>query len=425
MASKQPVNGSEKGVRTPLSFARRCSLFLDLAHYAYNNLTHRKMRSYLTILGIIVGIASIVILVSIAQGLDESIRAQLARFGSNYLIIIPGSLGGSSSMLPSSMKGVLYQKDADAIRLVEGVDDVSAAIGIFGSNVEFKGSGIVGSVRGVEAGYARYVNSKTNFSSGKFFSEGDTGSVVVGYKVANDYFEKKIRAGDTLLIEGRKFKVSGVIEKAGQGTDFDTAMLLDIQAVRELRGEGFDKDRVSMIFVLVKEGEDVTQVAGLISQKLLDRHHATKDSKDFSIITATSMLEQVGMITGMLSLFLGGIAAISLIVGAIGIANTMVTSVLERTREIGILKAIGACNSAVLRIFLIESCMIGLIGGVLGASIGLAASFALNFFGAPSKVTPELFAFVIIFSIILGGISGFMPARSAAKLQPLEALRYE
>ncbi|MBI5158500.1 ABC transporter permease [Candidatus Micrarchaeota archaeon] len=407
------------------SFERNCSVLRDLFSYAYNNLTHRKLRSYLTVLGIIVGIASIVVLISIAQGLDESIRAQLARFGSNYLVIIPGSLGGSSSIIPTSFKGVLYEKDAEAIRLIDGVEDVSAAIGIMGAAVEFKGVGITGSVRGVEQGYGRYISSKANFSSGSFFKEGDGGSVVIGHKVANDYFDKPVRAGETLLIEGRKFRVSGVIEKAGQGVDFDSSIFVSLDAARSMRGEGIEKGRVSMIFTLVNEGEDVAQVASRVEQKLLDRHHVSLEDKDFTIITATSVLEQISMITSLLSLFLGGIAAISLLVGGIGIANTMMTAVMERTREIGILKAIGACNSSVLQLFLLESCLIGLVGGVAGALVGLVISFALGAFGVPSKVSIELLAFVILFSLAVGGISGFLPARRAAKLQPLEALRYE
>lgn len=407
------------------SFERRCSVLLDLFAYAYNNLVHRKLRSYLTVLGIIVGIASIVVLISIGQGLDESIRAQLSRFGSNYLIIFPGSLGGGASIVPTSFKGVLYEKDAEAIRLVDGVEDVSAGIGLMGAAVEFKGVGITGSVRGVETGYGKYVASKANFSSGSFFKGGDGGGVVIGHKVANDFFNKPVRAGETLLIEGRKFRVAGVIEKAGQGVDFDSAILISLDAARELRGEGIEKGRVSMIFVLVADGEDVSRVAQRVEQKLLDRHHVSLEDKDFTIITATSVLEQISMITGMLSLFLGGIAAISLLVGGIGIANTMMTAVMERTREIGILKAIGACNNSVLQLFLLESCLIGLVGGVLGALAGLVVSLLLGALGVPSKVSFELLAFAVLFSLAVGGVSGFLPARRAAKLQPLEALRYE
>lgn len=397
---------------------------MDLLSYAYNNLKHRKLRSYLTVLGIIIGIASIVVLISIGQGLDESIRAQLSRFGSNYMVIIPGALGGSSG-LSTSLKGALYIRDSDALRNIEGVQDVSAAIGITGADVVFKGEAITGSVRGVQEGYGNYISTRANYSSGKFFDEGDTGSVVIGHTVATDYFDKEVRVGEAMSINGRKFNVVGIIEKSGQGVDFDTAIFVDLKAAQELKGEGYDKNQVTAIFLLVNEDADVRQVAELVEQKLIDRNHGTAEKKEFTIITATSVLDQISMITGLLSMFLGGIAAISLLVGAIGIANTMVTSVMERTREIGILKAIGACDTAVLELFLIESSLIGLTGGVAGAVIGLAASFILNALGAPSKVTPELLLFSVFFAVVIGGVSGFFPARSAAKLTPLQALRYE
>ncbi|MEM3030945.1 MAG: ABC transporter permease [Candidatus Micrarchaeia archaeon] len=397
----------------------------DLLALSYRSLSRRRLRSWLTILGIVIGIAAIIVLISIAQGLDAAIRNALNIYGTNYIIIYPSTQLGAGGLTvgPPVFRGALHERDVEAIKPIGGVEAAAGAIMVPAASIEFKGETVARSIGGTDPDvYSKFILN--GFEAGRMFSPGDTSSVVIGHDVAHNFFSKDVAVGNTLKINGRDFKVRGIMNKIGIG-DTDTDLIIDTKAARELLGAQYERGRVFAIFAITRKDADVREVAAEINRRLLDLHKVTEEDKDFSVVTADTILETVGNITSLLSLFLGGVAAISLVVGGIGIANTMFMSVMERTREIGTLKAIGARNRDVLLLFLAESALIGLVGGALGVALGVAASFILSQFGVPTLVTLELCGLSLAFSVAVGAVSGFVPARQAALLQPVEALRYE
>ncbi|MEM4389459.1 MAG: ABC transporter permease [Candidatus Micrarchaeia archaeon] len=400
-------------------------MLADLLLLSYRSLSRRRLRSWLTVLGIVIGIAAIIILISIAQGLDAAIRNALNIYGTNYIIVYPSTQFGSGGLTvgPPVFRGALHERDVEAIKPIGGIEAVAGALLVPAASIEFKGEMVTRSIGGIDPDvYSKFILN--GFEAGRMFPPGDTSSVVIGHDVAHNFFSKDVAVGNTLKINGRDFKVRGIMNKIGIG-DTDTDLIIDTKAARELLGAKYEKGRVSAIFVITRKDADVREVAAEINRRLLDLHKTTEQDKDFSILTADTILNAVGNITSLLGLFLGGVAAISLVVGGIGIANTMFMSVMERTREIGTLKAIGARNSDILLLFLAESALIGLVGGALGIALGVAASFILSQFGVPTLVTLELCGLSLAFSVAVGAVSGFIPARQAALLQPVEALRYE
>jgi putative ABC transport system permease protein len=397
---------------------------MDIFKYALTNMKHRQLRSWLTILGIIIGIASIVLLVSIGQGLDKEIKNQLSSIGSKYVIILPGNPFSQGAQFgPPSFKGVLYQNDADSIRRLPGVKSVSSAVVIGVANLEYKEEKASTVAVGVEA-YAMEDFLTVGFEKGKYLSPGDEGGVVVGANVVNDLFPDKLEYGKTIKINGRDFRIKGVLKKGGSFSPYDSFIFMDIGIARKM-GKTQGSNRIDRIFVVANSEEEVDSVEQGIITEISKRHKVQIDKRDFRTQTAKSISDTVGQITGLLSVFLGLIASISLIVGMVGIANAMFTSVLERTREIGILKAIGAEEKAITRIFLFESALIGLVGGTIGVLLGVGLSILISALGAPSSVNFQFVLFCLVISIIVGTISGYFPSRDAARLQPVEALRYE
>ncbi|MEK6954795.1 MAG: ABC transporter permease [Candidatus Micrarchaeota archaeon] len=397
---------------------------VEILNYALNNMRHRKLRSWLTILGIVIGIASIVLLVSVGQGLDREIKNQLSSIGTSYIILTPGSpFEGGFRFGPPAFKGALFQGDADAIRRLPGVKSVSAAVVIGVANIQFKDEKLSSAVVGAEP-YAMDDFLTVGFEKGKFLSEGDTSGAVLGNNAAKTLFKEEITYGKTININGRDFRVKGILKKGGSFSSFDNFIFIDMGVAREI-GKTVGSKRIDRIFVIANSPEDVKEAELAIQREISRRHKVPLEERDFSTNTAESISKTVGQITDLLSVFLGLIAGISLIVGMVGIANAMFTSVLERTREIGILKAVGANEKAITRIFLFEAALIGLVGGSVGAAIGWGISILLGALGAPSYTSVEFVAFCLLLSIVVGTLSGYFPSRDAARLTPVEALRFE
>jgi putative ABC transport system permease protein len=268
----------------------------------------------------------------------------------------------------------------------------------------------------------------TGLDSGRYLSLSDADGVVLGNRIATQMFSQEITVNSKVTIEGKVFTVVGILKTGGQsdGTAFITK-----ETARTLLNQPGKK--VSSISVKVVDSSQVETVANATADRLDITRHVQQGKQDFTITTAQSVQSQISSITGTFTLFLTAIASISLLVGAIGISNTMFTSVMERTRQIGILKSLGATDGEVMKIFVAEASLIGLLGGVLGVLAGISAAgfiselgLRIGFQGAfTAMIDPGLIAMAILFSVVIGAVSGIFPARRAANMQPVEALRYE
>ncbi len=397
---------------------------IDIFEHAMDNMRHRKLRSWLTILGIVIGIASLILLVSIGQGLDSQIKSQLGRIGTKYVVLTPGSpYESGASFGPPQFKGVIYESDAEAIRRLPGVKAVSAAVVLGAATMGYKDEKIGGIVMGTEPDAMDDFLS-AGFEKGKYLADGDESGVVLGYALAKDTFEEDVDTGKTYKINGKDFKVRGIINKGGSFSPFDSFAFIDIGAAREL-GKTEGSKRVDRIIVITNTEEDVPIVEQEIIKEISRRHKVPVEKRDFTTNTPASISASVSQITEILSYFLGMIAFISIVVSAVGIANSMFTSVLERTREIGILKAVGATEKTITHLFLIEAGLIGLAGGLIGAGFGVGLTLLLGLVGVPSSISLEFVIFTLLLSVGVGVTSGYFPSRDAARLQPVEALRYE
>ena len=395
---------------------------LDLLNYSIKNLSNRKLRSYLTILGIVIGIAAIVTLISVAQGVNAFIMNQLGMLGGNWITITPGSLRQS---ILGGTTGELTTQDGNALRAVPGVQDIMYELQIMRLPVQYKDE----TANAMGGGWTSNVflfTSLIEIGEGRPFKENERHVVVIGYNLANDLFKEKVRLNQLIKIGNTTFRVVGITKKStGLAATTGSMVAMPLDDAREFLGNQRLPNQVDEIGVLVAEGYDTDKVGELLTIKMRQLHHVGENNEDFTVMTPSFIAERVNLITGTLELFLSGIAGIALLVGGIGIANTMFMSVMERTREIGVLKAIGATDNMVLEVFLIEAGIIGLVGGALGLLLAAMATLVLNYFGVPTDISPELATFGLLFSLTVGVVAGFFPARRAAKLLPVEALRYE
>jgi putative ABC transport system permease protein len=392
----------------------------------------RRIRGLLTIIGIVIGIAAVVALISVSQGLEEAVREQFETLGTNKIMISPGGDTGTMSMgMLATSK--LTDDDIDVIDGVQGVDIVSGML-YASARVKYKDETKYTFVIGLplDEQQKKLFEEMSNFKAdkGDLIKEGAKYDANIGWIIANDkFFEKNVDIRDKILIEGKEFSVVGSIVKIGNRQD-DAQVYIPIDTAREI----FNKpDEYDMLVVQIKDGYDVDKVAEKIKKELRNSRDEEEGEETFQLQTFEQILEQVGTILGILKAVLVSIAAISLLVGGIGVMNTMYTSVLERTREIGTMKAIGAKTSDIMNLFLVESGLYGLIGGAIGVALGLGIAKIAEFAAAQSLGSTLIhasFAWWLIvgalaFSFIIGCISGIAPARNAARLRPVEALRYE
>lgn len=421
---------------------------IDVIALSLGNMRGRKLRSWLTILGIVIAVASIVVLMSLANGVDAQINSRLNTLGNDIVQITPGAsragrAGGGGFAVPiggggpsgggnagfggsgfagfGRESGKLTFRDADQIRSVDGVAIVDARL-TGNKRASFKGKNASLQITGIDPQAFNAIGNPVMFQ-GKSLNPSDRNSVILGYRIYSSTFAGEELLNRQIKIGDSYFRIVGLVNQtSGSQVISDNTVYMPLETAKDLLNESTDANQ---IFIKVGKGRNADTVAAAIQSRLADLHRVKAGMEDFTITTASFIQSTVSGITDTLTLFLGGIAAISLLVGAIGVANTMFMSVLERTREIGILKALGMRDGEITAMFLVEAAAIGLIGGIIGVLLSLAVSFILKSFNVPTIISIDLMLGAVIFSAIIGVISGTIPARNAARLQPVEALRYE
>ena len=392
--------------------------FKDDLVIVFRNVSHRQLRSWLTVLGVVIGIAAIVALVSVSRSLESSVEQQFEEFGSDKINVFASSNGRGPPGLDASL-------NVDDLRAVERVKDYELVVGMLtrSAKVEFRNVAKNTFVSGFDADQSVRIFEEFNleFREGRSF-ETESNKIVVGPRVAEDLFGKTLFVGNKLEIEGEQFEIVGITESLGNPQD-DSNVYMPLEVMRDLFD---DRESVSFIFAKVKPGTDIDKVAERTTAEL----RKSRSEESFEVVTPEQLLEQLGAVLAILQGVLVGIASISLIVGSVGIASSMYTSVLERVRDIGIMKAIGATNMEIVTIFLIEAGLIGFVGGVIGIMVGLGIAYLIGFAAAQAgfsilKISMDfqLIAFALAFATIVGAVSGYFPARHAAKLKPVDALR--
>ena len=395
---------------------------------AWSSLIANKMRSLLTMLGIIIGVAAVIALVSIGYGVRQQITESISSLGSNLLMVYPGAPRTPGVRPVAGANKTIKMGDYEAI---SKMDSVQAASPVAANSylTVYMSKNWTTTVNGANADF-QYVNNWT-MKSGRFITDSQIERrervAVIGTTVAKNLFGNEDPIGKDIRIHKNSFKVVGVLDEKGSGTmgnDQDDVIVVPYTTMME-RVMGVDYLR--MIYIQAKEGEDLERVQADIENILRVRHGIKNpELDDFNVNNMASIMKAVEENTATMTLFLGAVAAISLLVGGIGIMNIMLVSVTERTREIGVRKALGATYRTIITQFLIEAVVISLVGGAIGILVGIGASQLIATVAKLKTVVttgPILLSFG--FSMTIGLVFGLYPARKAAKLNPIDALHYE
>ncbi|WP_295227341.1 ABC transporter permease [Veillonella sp.] len=395
---------------------------------AWASLIANKMRSILTMLGIIIGVAAVIALVSIGNGVKQDIQNSISSLGSNLLMVMPGA-PRTPGVRPSqgSMKS-LKVSDYQAISKLDGVKAASPYTANSYVSI-YQSKNWTTTVSGVSSNF-QDVNNWT-MAEGRFISSNNVENrervAVVGQTVVKNLFAGEDPVGKEIRVKNIPFRVIGVLNSKGNGTmgnDQDDVIFIPYTTAME-RVEGIDYLR--MVYVVASDDNGIDRLQSDI-ENLLRVRHSIKDTNldDFNIQNMKSIMETMEQTTGTLTLFLGAVAAISLVVGGIGIMNIMLVSVTERTREIGIRKALGATYFVIVTQFLIEAVVISLMGGLIGIALGIGASKLIGLAsGMSTVISVPTIILSFAFSMAIGLVFGIYPARKAAKLNPIDALHYE
>jgi len=396
---------------------------------AVRNLRMRSLRSWLTIFGIVIGVFLIMSLLSLSEGIKTTIERQLRSLGGDLIFVMPGD---ESNPLAGMMFGgqKLEKADLDMIAMTTGVDKVLSA-SYRSINIRFGNENKALLVQGMDFKEGMDIMKKFqgwSLSEGEWPSTGRK-EVIVGSQFKKDVFKKSVNAGAEFTMNGKRYAVTGILNSLGSKQD-DSTVYMDMGAYQDLTGEA--RGTAQMAMVKVVDGANPNRVAETIKENLKKTSKRTtgSDELNFAVITSEKVQGIAGGVLAVIQLAVLAFASIAIVVGGIGITNTMYTAVRERTREIGIMKAVGATNEAVLTIFLFEAGIIGLIGGIGGTALGLLTAWMVELYGQVhplfyfrASFSPWIIIFGLTFSFFIGCAAGILPARRAAKLHPIEALR--
>jgi putative ABC transport system permease protein len=398
----------------------------DFLNIAFSNIKKKKFRAFLTLLGILISIATIFVLISLSLGLEKSIQEQFETLGTDKFFVQPRGQFGPPG---SATAATLTEDDVEAVEKVSGVKAV-ATYTIGNAKIQYRDTQKFVMVIGIEPDDIDVAFGSYDVDGGRFIKSGDKFHINLGSQYQyKEFLGQNVELGKTVEIQDIEFKVVGFIEETGSTPD-DRQVYMPLDALREV----FDiPERVDAIVVQVNDPDEIDEVADEVDRRLEKFRDVDEDTKDYSILTPEQLLESFGNVLNIVTIFLAGIAAISLLVGGINIATAMFTSVLERTKEIGVMKAIGAENSDILWIFVIEAGLLGTVGGVLGILFGMGVGKAIEAVAAATvgsaflSVTFPWYLIVgcLAFAFIAGAASGIWPAWRATQIKPVQALRYE
>ena len=404
-------------------------MITDYFKLAFKNLRHRGLRSWLTLLGIFIGILSVVSLISLSTGLKMAVSSQ---FGISSTEIITVEAGGISGYGPPG-SGAVNPLTIDDVEAIGRLPSVDVSIGRLISTHRMEFNNVLQVTASLSIPYddlrnVAYDIVDLDLEKGRLLKDDDDEGVIVGWNfyADDDLFGKRVDIGNKINIDGKEFVVYGIYEKRGS-VFFDNTVYMNEDPIRELTNNEEDFD---MISVKVKNSDLMEKGKEEIEKLMRKRRDVKVGEEDFEVSTPDAMLENVNNIMNGIQAFIVIVASISILVGVLGITNTMTTSVLERKKEIGIMKAIGARNSQIFLQFFIESGMMGLVGGLLGVTFGTLIGFAgiaaiNNFLGSEAAFSLNfiLIGFALFGSFSVGALAGIAPAMNAARQDPVEALR--
>jgi len=394
---------------------------------AIKNLRARRLRSYLTVLGILIGVFLIITLLSLGEGLKQTVMRELRMMGKEIIYVFPGELSDIMTIFFGGAQ--IEQEVVDHIKKVEGIELV-VSMNYKAETVRFSGKTkmvLLFSYPRKKAQELFKTDMGWKLKEGEWPDVNKENEVVVGKLVPEEIFPN-LKPGDTLEIKGRKFIVKGVLQSIGTKQD-DSMIGLDEKIYRKITGQ---RKGAQFALVKIKSGLDPERMAQRIKEAVSKIQKRKKGEEvQYSVLTNEKAGSIAGNILTVIQVIVFAFASIAILVGGIGIMNTMFTSVRERTREIGIMKAVGAKNSEILLIFLFEASIMSFIGGCVGTLLGMGVAKFIESYGQvhpifyfKASITPSLILFGVLFSIFVGVLAGYLPARRAASLKPAEALRY-